>query len=81
LFTGPYIGFLTSANSNIKTGNITTSVDIDNLAEKADWGIIFGGGYLTNYQMEELLSLSSDIRWGSVKLINMILIFVIKEWD
>lgn len=43
-FTGPYIGFLTSASSNIKTGKITTSVDMDNLAEKTDWGIVFGGG-------------------------------------
>jgi hypothetical protein len=49
-FTGPYIGFLTSANSNIKTGKITTSFDMDNLAEKTDWGIVFGGG--VSYKLE-----------------------------
>lgn len=43
-FAGPYIGFLTSANSNIKTGKITTSADMNNLAEKTDWGIVLGGG-------------------------------------
>jgi hypothetical protein len=44
LFTGPYIGFLTSAHSNIKTGGKTTSIDIQNQADKSDWGLIFGGG-------------------------------------
>lgn len=44
LFTGPYLGFLTSAHSNIKAGGITTPVDIQNQADKSDWGIIMGGG-------------------------------------
>jgi hypothetical protein len=43
-FTGPYLGYLTSANSNLKTGTITTDVDIAGQAEKKDWGIIFGTG-------------------------------------
>lgn len=48
LFTGPYIGFLTSAHSNIKTGSITTPVDINSQAEKTDWGLVFGGGVSYN---------------------------------
>jgi opacity protein-like surface antigen len=48
LFTGPYLGFLTSAHSNVKTGSITTPVDINSQAEKTDWGIIFGGGVSYN---------------------------------
>jgi hypothetical protein len=45
-FTGPYLGYLASANSNVKAGKITTPVDIDNQAEKTDWGVIFGGGVI-----------------------------------
>jgi hypothetical protein len=43
-FTGPYMGFLASVNSNVKTGKISTPINIDNQAEKTDWGIVFGGG-------------------------------------
>ena len=60
-FTGPYIGFLTSANSNIKTGKITTSVDIDNLAEKADWGIVFGGG--VSYKLANGGAILAELRY------------------
>lgn len=44
LFTGPYLGILTSAHSNIKTGDNTTSINIENQADKNDWGVVFGGG-------------------------------------
>jgi hypothetical protein len=44
LFTGPYAGYLASANANSKTGSTTTSLDIDNQVEKTDFGAIFGGG-------------------------------------
>jgi Outer membrane protein beta-barrel domain len=60
-FTGPYIGFLTSANSNIKTGKITTSVDMDNLAEKIDWGIVFGGG--VSYKLGNGGALIAELRY------------------
>jgi hypothetical protein len=43
LFTGPYLGYLTSAHSNLKDVN-NTAVEIENQAEKTDWGIILGGG-------------------------------------
>lgn len=43
-FSGPYLGFLTSANEKEKSGNITVPVDIDNLAKKNDCGIIIGAG-------------------------------------
>ena len=44
LFTGPYLGFLTSAYSNIKAGSITTPVNIEDQAKRTDWGIFLGGG-------------------------------------
>ena len=43
LFTGPYLSYLTSANSNLRDAN-NASIDIENQAEKTDWGFIFGGG-------------------------------------
>jgi hypothetical protein len=61
LFTGPYIGYLTSANSKIKTDNITTPLDIDNQAEKADWGIIFGGG--VSYKLPNGGAIIGELRY------------------
>jgi hypothetical protein len=43
LFTGPYLGYLTSAHSNLNNAN-NSAVDIENQAEKIDWGVIIGGG-------------------------------------
>ncbi|MCE5346306.1 MAG: PorT family protein [Bacteroidales bacterium] len=47
-FTGPYYGYLTSADSDIKIGDTTKDVDIDNQVEKNDWGFVFGGGVSYN---------------------------------
>lgn len=44
LFTGPYAGFLTSVHAKSRFDGKTTSVDINDQAEKNDWGVIFGGG-------------------------------------
>ena len=44
LFTGPYAGFLTSVHAKSRFDGNTTSVDINDQAEKNDWGVIFGGG-------------------------------------
>jgi len=44
LFTGPYAGFLTSVHAKSRSQGITTSIDINDQAEKSDWGVIFGGG-------------------------------------
>jgi hypothetical protein len=60
-FTGPYIGFLTSANSNIKTDKIATSVDMDYLAEKTDWGIVFGGGI--SYKLANGGAILAELRY------------------
>ena len=43
LFTGPYLGYLTSAHSNLNNAN-SSAIDIENQAEKTDWGVIIGGG-------------------------------------
>jgi hypothetical protein len=46
IFTGPYLGYLTSAHSNIKNGSNTAAVDIEKQAEKTDLGVILGGGVI-----------------------------------
>jgi hypothetical protein len=61
LFTGPYIGYLTSANSKMKTGNITTNKELDNQAEKADWGFIFGGG--VSYKLSDDGAIIAELRY------------------
>jgi opacity protein-like surface antigen len=61
LFTGPYIGYLTSANAKIKTGNFTTPVNIDSRAEKADWGLIFGGG--VSYKLANGGAIIGELRY------------------
>jgi hypothetical protein len=55
------MGILTSANSNIKTGTITTPVDIDNQAEKTDWGVIFGGG--VSYKLGNGGAILAELRY------------------
>jgi len=60
-FTGPYMGFLTSANLNLKTGNITTKTDIDGQAEKTDWGVIFGGG--VSYKINNGCAIIAELRY------------------
>jgi hypothetical protein len=61
LFTGPYIGYLTSANSKVKAGKITTPIDIDSQAEKTDWGIIFGGGI--SYKLNNGGAIIAELRY------------------
>ncbi len=61
VFTGPYMGFLTSAHSRVKTGNYTFPVDINSLAEKTDWGIIFGGG--VTYKLSSGGALIAELRY------------------
>jgi opacity protein-like surface antigen len=61
LFTGPYMGYLTSAHSNIKIGNNTTPVDIENQAEKTDWGLIFGGG--VSYKLSNGGAVIAELRY------------------
>jgi hypothetical protein len=61
LFTGPYMGFLTSAYSNLKTGNTTTRIDIDNQAEKTDWGAILGVG--VSYKLNNGNAIIAELRY------------------
>ncbi len=61
LFTGPYIGYLTSVYSNQKSGGTTTYLDISNQAEKTDFGAVFGGG--VTYKLANRGSLIFDLRY------------------
>lgn len=61
LFAGPYLGYLTSAYSNVKAGSITSPVDIDNQAEKTDWGVIFGGG--VSYKLNNGGAILAELRY------------------
>jgi hypothetical protein len=60
-FTGPYAGFLTSANSKVTSGGNTSTIAIDNQAEKNDWGIIFGGG--VSYKLNGGSELTAELRY------------------
>lgn len=60
-FGGPYAGFLTSAYSKIKAGDISTPVDIDKQAEKADAGAILGGGI--KYRLENGGAVLVELRY------------------
>lgn len=60
-FTGPYMGVLTSANSNLKTGKTTTRIDIDNQAEKTDWGAILGVG--VSYKLNNGNAIIAELRY------------------
>jgi|WetSurMetagenome_2_1015567.scaffolds.fasta_scaffold05444_3 hypothetical protein len=61
IFTGPYMGFLTSANSKIKTGGVTTSSDINSQADKNDWGVIMGGG--VSYKLSNGGAIIAELRY------------------
>jgi opacity protein-like surface antigen len=60
-FTGPYLGFLTSAYSNVKTGDITTPIDINDQAKKTDMGIILGVG--TSYKLANGRAIIAEMRY------------------
>ena len=59
--TGPYIEFLTSANSHVKTGAISTNTDISNQAEKTSWGLLFGGG--ASYKLNNGGAIIAELRY------------------
>jgi hypothetical protein len=61
LFTGPYVGLLTSAYSNMKAGNVTTPINIDNQAEKTDFGLVFGGGI--SYKLNNGGAIIAELRY------------------
>lgn len=61
LFTGPYIGYLTSVYSNQKSGGTTTYLDLSDKTEKADFGAVFGGG--VTYRLANGGSLLFDLRY------------------
>lgn len=61
LFAGPYVGFLTSAHSNIKVGSVTTTVNIEDQSEKTDFGLIFGGEI--SYKLNNGGALIAELRY------------------
>lgn len=42
-YGGPYYSYLSSAESEVEQGGITTVNDYDNVSNNSDWGMIFGG--------------------------------------
>jgi hypothetical protein len=60
LFTGPYLGYLTSAHSNLNNSN-NSSIDIENQAEKTDWGVIIGGG--VSYKLGNGGAIVAELRY------------------
>lgn len=60
-FAGPYYGCLTSTNANIKVGGTKTDIDIDDQAEKSDWGTIFGGGVI--YKLANGGAIVTELRY------------------
>ncbi len=68
LFTGPYVGFLISEHSKIKAGNVTTSIDVDNQAEKTDFGMVFGGEIL--YKLNTGGAIIAELRY-QLGLVNV----------
>lgn len=61
LFTGPYAGFLTSVHAKSRSGGNTTSVDINDQAEKSDWGVIIGGGI--SKKLSNGSAVTADLRY------------------
>jgi hypothetical protein len=61
IFMGPYIGFLTSANSNINEGGVKTPLDIKQQAEKTDAGMIFGGGII--WKLKNRQAIVTELRY------------------
>jgi hypothetical protein len=60
-FAGPYVGYLTSANSRLKAGNSTLPVAIESQAENADMGAIFGGGAI--YKLTNGGAIIAELRY------------------
>jgi len=60
-FAGPYAGYLTTANSRLKTGDSVTTKDIDNEAEKFDMGTVFGGGI--KYKLGNGAAIIAELRY------------------
>ena len=60
-FTGPYLGYLTSANSDIRIGGSSTETSIDKQAEKVDLGIIIGGGIV--YKVNNKGAIVAELRY------------------
>ncbi len=60
-FTGPYMEFLTSANSTVKTGAISIDTDLENQAEKTSYGFMFGGG--VSYKLNNGGSILAELRY------------------
>ena len=71
-FTGPYVGYLTSARYDEKVGETITITEIDNQAEKSDWGMVFGGG--VSYKLNNGCAIVSELRYemglGKIDKIN-----------
>lgn len=61
LFTGPYAGFLTSVHAKSRSEGTTTPVDINDQAEKSDWGVILGGGITK--KLSNGSAVSADLRY------------------
>lgn len=61
MFTGPYAGFLTSVHAKSHSEGNNTSVDINDQAEKSDWGVIFGGGI--SKKLSNGSSVNADLRY------------------
>jgi hypothetical protein len=68
IFTGPYIGYLTSVNSNINTGGVKTPIYLDQQAEKTDAGIIFGGGITWRLKNNEAIVAELRYQMGLSKI-------------
>jgi hypothetical protein len=60
-FAGPYAGFLTSANSKLKSGDKTVTVDIAKEAREVDFGAAFGGG--VNYKLSNGGAIVTELRY------------------
>lgn len=60
-YTGPYYGYLLSANYKLKTEGSTTDKDITDESIRSDWGIVFGGG--VTYHLKNGDAVFSDLRY------------------
>lgn len=60
-YTGPYYGYLISANYKVKAAGETTDDDITDDSVKSDWGMVFGGGI--SRQLKNGTALFSELRY------------------
>ncbi|MBK9391409.1 MAG: PorT family protein [Bacteroidetes bacterium] len=68
-FGGPYGSYLISASANVKSGNETDPIDIDNQSENTDMGAILGGGI--SYRLNNGGSIIAELRYQmGLKSIN-----------